>query len=308
MKEKLKKLKKNPWVLWIWNERRRIKGNKEFKKISDEEFIKQFYGNAFRKELNLENPITFNEKLNWLKLNYKNKVATKCADKYEVRQYIKDKGYEDILNDLIDVYEDVNEIDINKLPDKCVLKGTHGSGWNLIIDDKNKVNWKPWKLIMKSWIKQNFYYYGREWVYKDIKPRIICEKYLQDSKGELLDYKFLCFNGQPQLIQVDIDRFQEHTRNIYDLDWNLTPIEILYNRSDKLITKPENLERMIDISRDISRDFPHVRVDFYEVDGRLYFGELTFYHESGTGKFNHEKYDEIIGSWLHLDEISGTNI
>lgn len=303
MKEKLKKLKKNPWVLWIWNERRRIKGNKEFKKISDEEFIKQFYRNAFEKELNLENPVTFNEKLNWLKLNYKNKVATKCADKYEVRQYIKDKGYEDILNDLIDVYEDVNEIDINKLPDKCVLKGTHGSGWNLIIDDKNKVNWKPWKLIMKSWIKQNFYYYGREWVYKDIKPRIICEKYLQDSKGELLDYKFLCFNGEPKLIQVDIDRFQGHTRNIYDLDWNLTPIEILYKRSDKLIKQPDNLSRMIDISREISKDFPHVRVDFYEVDGRLYFGELTFYHESGTGKFNLEKYEQLLGNWLDIENI-----
>lgn len=304
MKEKLKNLKKNPWILWIWNEQRRIKGEKNFKKITDEEFVKKFYKNAFGNELDLENPITFNEKLNWLKLNLKNPNATICADKYEVRKYIENKGYGYILNDLLGVYDNVEEIDIDRLPDRFVLKGTHGSGWNLIVKDKNKVNWKPWKLIMKSWLRQNFYYYGREWVYKDIKPRIICEKFLEDSNKELLDYKIYCFNGIPKFIQIDVDRFTNHTANYYDVEWNETDFQYSNENSGRKIEKPKNLKEMLEISKVLSEEFEHVRVDFYEVDGKLYFGELTFFTASGSGKFNPEKYDEIIGSWLHLDGIN----
>lgn len=304
MKEKLKNFKKNPWILWIWNEQRRIKGEKNFKKITDEEFVKKFYKNAFGNELDLENPVTFNEKLNWLKLNLKNPNATICADKYEVRKYIENKGYGYILNDLLGVYDNVEEIDIDRLPDRFVLKGTHGSGWNLIVKDKNKVNWKPWKLIMKSWLRQNFYYYGREWVYKDIKPRIICEKFLEDSNKELLDYKIYCFNGIPKFIQIDVDRFTNHTANYYDIEWNEMDFQYDDENSGRKIEKPKNLKQMLEISKVLSEEFEHVRVDFYEVDGKLYFGELTFFTASGTGKFNPEKYDEIIGSWLHLDGIN----
>lgn len=304
MKEKLKNFKKNPWILWIWNEQRRIKGEKNFKKITDEEFVKKFYKNAFGNELDLENPITFNEKLNWLKLNLKNPNATICADKYEVRKYIENKGYGYILNDLLGVYDNVEEIDIDRLPDRFVLKGTHGSGWNLIVKDKNKVNWKPWKLIMKSWLRQNFYYYGREWVYKDIKPRIICEKFLEDSNKELLDYKIYCFNGIPKFIQIDVDRFTNHTANYYDVEWNEMNFQYDDENSGRKIEKPKNLKQMLEISKILSEEFEHVRVDFYEVDGKLYFGELTFFTASGSGKFNPEKYDEIIGSWLHLDGIN----
>lgn len=308
MKEKLKNLKKNPWILWIWNEQRRIKGEKNFKKINDEEFVKKFYKNAFGNELDLENPVTFNEKLNWLKLNLKNPNATICADKYEVRKYIENKGYGYILNDLLGVYDNVEEIDIDRLPDRFVLKGTHGSGWNLIVKDKNKVNWKPWKLIMKSWLRQNFYYYGREWVYKDMKPRIICEKYLEDYTGALTDYKIYCFNGIPKFIKVHTDRYDNHRANYYDMEWNLLEFTDKNGNSNREIIKPINLKKMVDISKDLSKEFQHVRVDFYEVNGKLYFGELTFFTASGAGKFNPEKYDEIIGSWLNLDEISEANI
>lgn len=301
VKKKLKELKKNPWILWIWNERRRKIGEREFNKISDEEFIKQFYYNAFNKELNLANPVTFNEKLNWMKINYQNENARICADKYEVRKYLEERGYGWLLNDLLGVYEIVEDIDISKLPQRFVLKGTHGSGWNLIVKDKDKVNWIAWKFVMKSWLKQNFYYYGREWVYKSMKPRIICEKYLEDKNGELLDYKVYCFNGQPKFIQVDVDRFTNHTANYYDPEWNIMPFQYDDENSGRVIKRPKNLEEMIKISKDLSIDFPHVRVDFYEVDGRLYFGELTFFTASGTGIFNPEKYDEIIGSWLELN-------
>lgn len=301
IKDNLKVVKKNPWILWIWNETRRIKGNNQYDKISDEEFVKKFYYNAFNKELNLENPITFNEKLNWMKINYKNENATICADKYQVRKYLEDKGYGWLLNDLLGVYDNVEDINIDKLPNRFVLKGTHGSGWNLIVKDKNKVRWTPWKLVMKSWLKQNFYYYGREWVYKNMKPRIICEKYLEDNNGELLDYKIYCFNGQPKFIQVDVDRFTNHTANYYDTEWNTMPFQYDDENSGRIIDKPKNLNEMVEVSKNLSREFPHVRVDFYEVNGKLYFGELTFFTASATGRFQPEEYDEIIGSWLKLE-------
>ncbi|MDZ5003282.1 hypothetical protein GNF43_07885 [Clostridium perfringens] len=300
IKENLKTLKKNPWILWLWNENRRKKGKKEYNKISDEQYVKNLYYSYFDKNLNLENPKTFNEKINWMKLNYKNEKATICADKYEVRKYLEDRGYKWLLNDLIGVYENVDEIDVGKLPNRFVLKATHGSGWNLIVKNKNNIKWNPWKLIMKSWLKQNFYYYGREWVYKNMKPRIICEKYLEDRNGELLDYKVYCFNGEPKFIQVDVDRFGNHTGNYYDINWNDMPFQYDDENSGRIIDKPKNLKEILDISRDLSKEFPHVRVDFYEVNGKLYFGELTFFTASGTAKFKPEKYDEIVGSWLKL--------
>ncbi|AOY52888.1 ATP-grasp fold amidoligase family protein [Clostridium perfringens] len=301
MNEKLKILKKNTLILWLWNERRRKKGIKNFNKINDEEFIKNFYYKSFNKEIDLKNPKTFNEKLNWLKLNCKNKAATQCADKYEVRRYIENKGYGYILNELFGVYESVKDIDIDKLPKKFVLKATHGSGWNLIVNDKNKINWIMWKLIIKSWLKQNFYYYGREWVYRDIKPRIVCEKFLSDSNNELLDYKIYCFNGIPKFIQVDVDRFTNHTANYYDIEWNILNFQYDDENSGRILKKPKTLNEMIKISKDLSSEFEHVRIDFYEVDGKLYFGEMTFFTASGTGKFNPEEYDKILGSWLTLN-------
>lgn len=300
IKNKLTKLKKNPLILWIWNETRRVKGERNFRKISDEEFTKKLYYSSFGKYPNLENPQTFNEKLHWLKLNYRNELMVICSDKYKVREYLEKKGYGYLLNDLIGVYYSVNEIDINRLPEKFVLKGAHGSGWNLIVHDKNKIKWFPWRLVMKSWMKQNLYYYGREWNYRDIKPSIVCERYLEDSNGELIDYKFYCFNGQPKLIQVDIDRFGNHSANYYDDNWNYLNIQWGDEKSYRDLKKPINFEEMLEISKDLSSKFPHVRVDFYEVDGKLYLGELTFFSASGTARFQPDEYDSLVGSWLQL--------
>lgn len=290
----------NPWVLWIWNEYRRIKGNIEFKKISDKEYTKKLYFNAFGKYPDLDNPKTFNEKIQWMKLNYKNKNITQLSDKYEVRQYIEEKGYGYLLNDLIAVYDFVDDINIDELPNKFVLKACHGSGWNLIVKNKDKIKWTPWKLVMKSWMKQNLYYYGREWNYKDIKPRIICEKFLEDNYGELRDYKIFCFNGEPKIIQVDVGRFTNHCRNVYDCEWNMLPLKLGYENYNGNVEKPINLVKMLDIAKDLSKELIHVRVDFYEVKERLYFGELTFFHESGTSAFVPNKYDKIIGDYLEL--------
>jgi hypothetical protein len=270
--------------------------------ISDEQFIRKEFKKRLGREVNLENPIKFNDKIQWLKLNWRNPIATKCADKYEVREVIKERVGPHLLNELYGVYESVEEINIDKLPKSFVLKGTHGSGFNIICKDKDQLDWNIEFEKMKTWLKTNYYWTSREWVYKDIKPRIVCEKYLiDDDIKDLRDYKFFCFNGEPKLIQVDFDRFNNHKRNIYDIEWNLTDIEIQYpSAKNEIITKPKTLDSMLEISRILSKDFPHVRVDFYNIDETIIFGELTFFHGSGMEKFNSADFEIKIGKWLEL--------
>lgn len=272
--------------------------------ISDEELIRKKFKKRLGREVDLENPIKFNDKLQWLKLYWHDPIATKCADKYEVREIIKEKIGEEYLNELIGVYGSVNEIDIDKLPDKFVLKGTHGSGFNIICKDKSKMNWDEEFKKMRRWLRTNYYLQNREWVYKDIKPKIICEKYLEElDSGELKDYKIFCFDGDPKIIEVDFDRFKNHKRNFYDLDWNFINYEIKYpNDSKANISKPDALTEILDLSRILSEGFPHVRVDFYLLNRKIMFGELTFFHESGMGPFKPEAFEIKMGNWLELPQ------
>ncbi|MCA1010723.1 ATP-grasp fold amidoligase family protein [Halobacillus halophilus] len=270
---------------------------------SDQRLLKKQFKKRLNRDLDLDNPIKFNDKLQWLKLNWYNSLATQCADKYEVRKFVEEKIGKQYLNELYAVYDSVDQIEINKLPKSFVLKGTHGSGFNLICKNKDEINWKKSFKRMRKWMNKNYYWFNREWVYKDIKPRIICEKYLEEvDSNQLKDYKFFCFNGEPKLIQVDFDRYSNHKRNIYDLNWNLTDIEIVYPRDEsQYIERPYNLELMIELSKTLSRDFPHVRVDFYVLNNNeIYFGELTFFHEAGVGRFNPPSSEEIMGNWLEL--------
>ncbi|MBU5594399.1 glycosyl transferase [Amphibacillus sp. MSJ-3] len=272
--------------------------------VSDEQVIKRSFKKNLGRNVDLENPIKYNDKLQWLKLNWYDPIATKCADKYEVREIVKERIGEDYLNELIAVYESVDEIDIDKLPDKFVLKGTHGSGYNIICKDKSKMNWKKEFKKMKRWLRTNYYLQNREWIYKDIKPRIICEKFLSDDCGNTLkDYKFFCFDGEPEFMFVASDRGNDTKFDFYDLDWNNIPVSQFYLNSKHDITKPENFDQMIELSRKLSRGFPHVRVDFYVNKGKVIFGEFTFFHFSGTKKFEPEEYDEIFGRYLDLSKI-----
>ena len=304
IKNKFRFVKKNPWILLLWNNLRMRKGKREVEIISDFDAVMNYYETYTGHKPNLENPESFSEKLQWLKLFYRDPLMAKCADKFSVRDYVKKCGYEMFLNDLYGVFEDVDDMDINKLPQKFVLKGAHGSAWNIICRDKAKINWTVWKLIMKSWLKQNLYWYGREWVYKDIKPRIICEKYLEDESGELRDYKFFCFNGVPKCIQVETGRYSSfNTRNFYDTEWRLLPFgKELPHNPEATIPKPENFELMIEKARNLSKPFCFVRVDFYNVLGQIYFGELTFFPAGGAPNFVPQEYDQIVGSWLQLPE------
>src|SRR5699024_128742 len=271
--------------------------------ISDEKLIKKRFRKRLGREVNLKNPKKFNDKLQWLKLYWRDPLATKCADKYKVREYIKEKIGEKYLNELIAVYNSVDEIDIDKLPKSFVLKGTHGSGYNIICKNKDKMDLEKEFKKMRRWMWTNYHWSKREWVYKDIKPRIICEKYMEDESGELRDYKIFCFHGEPKIIEVDINRFTDHKRNIYDLNWNLLDVEIEYpSEPNTIIQRPETLNEMLELSRILSKDFPHVRVDFYNVNGEIIFGELTFFHESGMGKFNPSEYELELGRYLDLQD------
>ena len=274
--------------------------------ISDEELIRKKFKKRLGREVDLENPIKFNDKLQWLKLNWHDPVATKCADKYEVREIIKEKIGEEYLNELIGVYESVDEIDIDKLPDKFVLKGTHGSGFNIICKDKSKMNWDEEFKKMRRWLRTNYYLQNREWVYKDIKPRIICEKYLsqEGNQSSLIDYKFYCFNGEPTYCQVIRGRGEKETIDFYDTEWNHMPFNGLRElpMSDEKFEKPKKYEKMIELAKELAGDFPFVRVDFYYVKDEIIFGELTFFPLSGMGKFTPDEWDYKLGDLLQLPE------
>lgn len=279
--------------------------------ISDEQLIRKRFKKRLGRELDLENPIKYNDKLQWLKLNWHDLIATKCADKYEVREIVKEKIGEEYLNELIGVYVSVEKIDIDKLPEKFVLKGTHGSGFNIICRDKSKMNWDEEFKKMKRWLRTNYYLQNRETVYKNIKPRIVCEKFLVQNDGdELRDYRFFCFNGEPKFVTVDfsITDKKKTRRNLYDLNWNVLDAEISYPKETNIkVGKPEKLEEMIEFSKKLSSGFPHARVDFYYIDNKIIFGEITFFHQSGMGKINPEEFELEMGNWLELPDNNGGN-
>lgn len=272
--------------------------------MSDEMMIRRRFKKRLGRELNLEDPIKFNDKLQWLKLYWYDPLATKCADKYEVRKIIKEKIGEEYLNELIAVYESVNEIDIDKLPDRFVLKVTNGSGYNVICEDKSKTDWKVEFKTLRRWLRTKYHTYNGEWVYRDVKPRIICEKFLEQNDGdELRDYRFFCFNGVPKFVTVDfsITDKKKTRRNLYTLGWELMDAGISYPRElDIEVNKPEKLEEMIELSKKLSSGFPHARVDFYYIDNKIIFGEITFFHQSGVGKIYPEEFEIQMGSWLEL--------
>lgn len=295
-------LRKKPVILLFINIYHYYKGKWHVRKYTDEQAINRYYIDKSGRMPDLNHPKKFSEKLQWLKLHDRNPLKAQCSDKYLVREYVAKCGYEHLLNTLYEVYEHVNEINVDELPDKFVLKATHGSGWNLIVKDKRSINWFLWRLIMRSWLKQNIYWSGREWVYKDLKPRIVAEKYLEDETGELRDYKFFCFNGEPRFMQLEVGRYAgTNTRNFYDMDWKLMPFgkEIPHN-PDIDVPRPNAFDEMKFIAKELSKPFSYVRVDLYQVNGKVFFGELTFFPAGGAPDFIPACYDEIFGGFNHL--------
>lgn len=271
-------------------------------KVNPEWIIKVNFKKRVGYTANLKAPKTFNEKLQWLKLYWREPKAAQCADKYGVRQYVSNQGYEHILNRLIDVYEEVDNIDFDSLPNKFVLKATHGSGMNIICTDKSKLDIQKSKKLMKKWLKQNYYFHSFEWVYKDIKPRIICEEYIETIDGKApKDYKIFCFDGVPKMLFVASNRGKGTTKfDFYTCDWELLDLKQHYPRSGKQEERPVALEEMLSIATGLSKGFPHVRIDFFYESGKILLSEMTFFHFSGTQPFEPIDYDYKMGEWLVL--------
>lgn len=266
----------------------------------DRKFLEMMYKNQTGRELDLENPQRFTEKLQWLKLYNHNPLTSQCADKFLVRDYIESKGYGDLLNELLAHVEDVDDLDIDSLPERFVVKAAHSSAMNFICNDKKSVNWKSKKRIFKLWLKLNLYLDGREWVYKNLKPSIVVEKYLEDDSGYLRDYKFFCMNGKVAFVQADEDRYSDHKQSYYSTEWE--KLDFTTGVKDCEVKRPENLEKMLEIASRLSEDFPFVRVDLYNCNGRIYFGELTFFGGSGFYSFDPDEYDFRFGSMVRLPE------
>lgn len=297
-----KRLRNSDIGMLVRKEYWRIRGKREYEKLGDYGLICKMYSKLGH-NLNLKDPQRYTEKLQWLKLFYRDDKMPVCSDKYFVRQYLIDNGFGYLLNELIASYTNVDDIDIDFLPKSFVIKGSHGSGWNLIVHDKDKINWVIWKKIMRSWMKQDLSWFGAEWNYANPTPRIIVEKYLEDDSGALRDYKIICANGEPKYFQIDESRYTNHKWVFTDLDGNPLPMTQGFTMGNlEHITFTDTQRKMIDIARELSKPFINVRVDFYECNGKIYFGELTFFDGSGFFNFKPDEWDFIWGGNITLPE------
>ena len=255
--------------------------------------------------LNLKKPKTFNEKLQWIKLYDKNPLMPKCVDKYKVREYVESKGCKNLLNELLWEGFTPEKIPYDKLPNKFVIKITHGSTFNIICTDKTKLNYEKSNQKLRLWLKEKFLPCYGEWFYGVEKPRIIIEKFIESKEG-LKDYKVFCFNGEPKYIAVYSNRQQNNGKpcqEIYDLDWNLIDEHTNNFKLPEVLTKkPKELLKLIEYSKLLSSDFKHARIDFFIENNTIYFGEITFTSSAGFGKFSSRKFEEEMGNCLSLKE------
>lgn len=272
-----------------------------FNWLSDKSYVKLAFRIFMKRKLNLKNPTTYNEKLQWLKLYDHNPNYTDLVDKYTVRKYISEKIGEKYLIPIIGVWDKFEDIDFSIFPDRFVLKCTHDSGGVVICKDKNKLDIEAVRKKINKCLKRNYFISNREWPYKNIKPRIIAEEYMvEESETQLKDYKFFCFNGKVKILFVASDRGMDTRFDFYTPDFNHLPFMQHYMNSNKIINKPLGLNEMISLAEKLSSGMTHVRVDFYDIKGKVYFGEMTFFHFSGIEKFEPEKWDYVLGKWLEL--------
>ena len=272
--------------------------------ISDKAYLKYLYKAAFGKKLNLDDPVTFSEKLQWLKLYDRNPEYCKLVDKYEVKRYIAEIIGEQYIIPTLGVWDRSEDIDFDTLPEQFVLKCTHDSGSVIVCRDKSTFDMEKARGFLKKKLKTNPFWYGREWPYKNLKPRILAEAYMEDEKtAELRDYKFFCFNGEVKALFIATDRQkagEEVKFDFFDPDFNWLPFKQRHPNASVHPEKPVCFEEMKKLAVRISAGIPHVRVDFYEVNGRIYFGEMTFFHFCGMVPFDPEEWDAIFGEWLRL--------
>lgn len=274
--------------------------------LDDKKYLERMFRVQLGKNLNFENPVTFNEKIQWLKINNRESEYTIMVDKYKVREYISETIGEQYLIPLLGVWDSPDEINFDILPDEFVLKCNHNSGMGMCIcKNKSTLNIEKVKQDLSNGLNENYYLLYREWPYKNVEKKIIAEKYMSDQGKELQDYKIHCFNGIPKIILVCRDRFSDTglTEDFFDIEWNHLNIsrENCKHSVDK-IKAPKNLKLMLRLARILSENIPFVRIDFYEINGKVYFGEITFFPASGLKKFIPEKWDIDLGNEIQLNK------
>lgn len=271
--------------------------------MHDDEYLRRKYRQMIGKELNLENPKTFNEKLQWLKLYDRRPEYTMMVDKYAVKNYVAKTIGEQYIIPTLGVWKKFEDIDFSSLPNQFVLKCTHDSGGVIICKDKKKLNFNQVKNKLENNLKHNFYLMGREWPYKNVEPRIIAEKYIIDKNNELNDYKFYCFDGYVDCVMACYERETGNPKfYFFDNKWNLKRINLRGKDAPEGFTKPKPacLDEMFSIASKFSKGIPFVRVDLYEVDGKVYFGEMTFYPDSGFDPNYLPETDKYFGDLIDL--------
>lgn len=282
---------------------------KKFKHfLSARQYVTIQYEYYNKKKINIYQPVEFNQKIQWLKAFYHPPILHQLVDKYAVRSYVAEKIGAQYLNGFIAIYDKVSEIDFESLPQQFAMKVVHGCGYNLIVPDKSKLNivQAKWKLL--KWTNKDQYRRsGKEWAYKGVKPRILVEQFMkQEGRDSLNDYKFYCFNGKPQFVEVHVDRYQNAKSSFFSLD-NFEQLSFRDVPQEQLVQeqleKPERFDEMVALAEKLADRLPFVRVDFYYVDDTIKFGEMTFYPGDGRADFQPEKYNKILGDMLQLPKI-----
>lgn len=282
----------------------RMRRNGFFNWIPDELYLKWRYRRLFKRKLDLENPITFNEKMQWLKLYDRNPLYTQLVDKYEVKKYISEKVGKEYTLKTLGLWDSFEEIDFSKLPEQFVLKCTHDSGTVIICKDRKTFNVEEAKKKIEYSLKRNFFWEAREWPYKNVKPRIIAEEYLAGPDNtEVRDYKFLCLNGEAKFLLISSKDKKSGDRRVdlFDLEENVIKIDRSLTDYSDLPSFPIHFDKMKELSSYIAKDFPTIRVDFYESKVRIYIGELTFYNCGGFACTMDYEWDKILGEMLTID-------
>lgn len=296
---KLKRKIKDPWSIADSMARRGW-----LNRLGDGMYLRIVYRARMGKHLNLKNPASFNEKLQWLKLHDRRSDYPRMVDKQLAKDYVAERIGGEYIIPTLGLWERFDEIDFDALPERFVLKCTHDSGGLVICRDKAHFNKAAAREKIERSLNRNFYYHGREWPYKDVKPRIIAEKYMENPDGsDLSDYKLHCFNGRMKMVLVCRDRYGADglTEDFFSETWEHLPVKRpKLNRARQAIPCPETLPRMIELAEKLSAGIPFLRVDFYEISGKIYFGELTFFPTSGMARFDPDEWDGIIGGWIDL--------
>jgi len=303
MLAKIQKIWKDPLCIL-----KKIMAKSDFSWMPDKPYLKIMYYLHIGKPLNLNNPITYCEKLQWLKLYNRKDEYVKMVDKCLVKEYITEKIGSGYVVPTLGVWDRAEDIDFDALPERFVIKPTHDSGSIVICRDKSQLDIDTVRKQLNEGLQRQYFYWGREWPYKFVKPRLIAEEFIEDTPGEALrDYKYFCFDGVPKLMYISRDRAAEPTTDFFDMDFNLIDMRMRDKNSNVPVEKPKEFDAMRSIAERLSENIPHLRVDFYVVNGQIYVGELTFYHCSGFATIHPDHWNYTLGSWITLPQPTESN-